>query len=42
MDRYEHMKIPVCWIPQEIMDQHNLADKVDANGYVHVRPHPSR
>jgi hypothetical protein len=36
MDRYEHMKIPVRWIPQEIMDQHNLADKVDANGHACV------
>jgi hypothetical protein len=36
MDRYEYMKIPVRWIPQEIMDQYNLADKVDANGYVYV------
>jgi hypothetical protein len=36
MDRCECMKISVRWIPQEIMDQHNLADKVDANGYVHV------
>jgi hypothetical protein len=32
MDRCEHMKIPVRWIPQEIMDQCNLSDKVDANG----------
>jgi hypothetical protein len=36
MDRYEYMKIPVRWIPEEILKQYSLADKIGADGYVYV------
>ena len=36
MERFEYMKIPIRWIPQEIIDQYKLLDFVDADGYVYV------
>eukprot|EP00956_Cyclotella_meneghiniana_P026599 scaffold57893_cov25-Cyclotella_meneghiniana.AAC.1 len=35
MDRYEYMRMPIKIIPQHIIDQYNLNDKVK-NGYVYM------
>jgi hypothetical protein len=39
MDRYEYMKIPLKWIPQEILEQYGLANKADKDGYIYVEIH---
>lgn len=39
MDWYKYMKIPVRWIPQEIITQYNLQALVDSDGYVYVEIH---
>jgi hypothetical protein len=36
MDHFEYMKIPLRWIPQEIVDQYHLMDLVNDDGYVYV------
>jgi hypothetical protein len=36
MKRFEYMKIPIRWIPQEIIDQYHLLDLVHTDGYVYV------
>ncbi len=34
MKRYEYFRIKIDLFPQEIINKHNLCDKVDANGNV--------
>jgi hypothetical protein len=36
MDRYEYMRIPINLIPDEIIEEYNLRDIVDADGYVYI------
>ena len=36
MERYEYMHIHISIIPQEIVDQYNLLDLVDDNGWVYI------
>ena len=35
MDRFEYIKIPFKWIPEEIRQQYNLYDIVEPDGYVY-------
>ena len=35
-DRYEHMRMHMKDIQQEIIDQHQLKNKVAADGYVYI------
>ena len=35
MQRYEYARIPIRWIPADIMEKHNLQEKIH-NGYVYV------
>jgi hypothetical protein len=35
MDRFEYIKIPFKWIPEEIRQQYNLYDIVKPDGYVY-------
>ena len=35
MEHYEYMRLPIALLPQEIIDQYHLQDKVH-NGYVYV------
>ena len=36
MTHYYYMYIPLCWFPQDIIDQYNIMDLVDKDGFVSV------
>ena len=35
MERFEYIKIPFFWIPEEIHTQYNLYSLVEPDGYVY-------
>ena len=37
MPRYEYIKIPMRWFPQDIIDQYKIMDLVDKDGFVYVK-----
>jgi hypothetical protein len=37
LDRHKFMKIHISLIPDEIINEHNLLEKVDENGWVYIR-----
>ena len=40
LDRYEYMRMHLRDIPQEIIDQYNLTDIAEPNGFVYIEIRP--
>ena len=36
MARYEYTKIPLCWFTQDTIDQYNIAELLEKDGFVHA------
>ena len=39
MDRYEYMRIKLDMFPDDVIEEYNLRDKVEPNGYVYIEVH---
>ena len=37
MARYEYIKVPLHWFPQDIIDQYKIMNLVDKDGFVYVK-----
>ena len=36
MDRYEYMRIKLDMFPEDVIEEYNLRDRVEPNGYVYI------
>ena len=36
MDRYEYMRMKLKMFPDDVIEEYNLCDKVEPNGYVYI------
>ncbi len=36
MPRYEYMRVPIAWIPDKIIQEYNLWEIVDDEGYIYM------
>ena len=39
MDRYEYMRMKLDMFPDDVIEEYNLRDKVEPNGYVYIEVH---
>ena len=41
MDRYKYMRMKLDMFPDDVIEEYNLCDKVEPNGYVYIKVHKS-
>ena len=41
MDRYGYMRMKLDMFPEDVIEEYNLCDKVEPNGYVYIKVHKS-